>query len=36
MKELDPAAGVLHPPIKAMPLEAQRAARALLRMKPAR
>jgi len=30
------ATGELHPPISAMPLEAKRAARALLRMKPAR
>ncbi len=33
---LQSAAGELHPPIKAMPVEAKRAARALLRMKPAR
>ena len=29
-------AAELHPPITALPLEATRAARALLRMKPAR
>lgn len=33
---LQSAAGKLDPPITAMPVEAKRAARALLRMKPAR
>lgn len=33
---LQSAAGELHPPIRAIPIEAKRAERSLLRLKPAR